>query len=341
MRHRIGYFLSLLYLCTSIVACSITNGLHGTDCASLHWEPVAPNLWILPGHEDDSNPANAGRISNIVFARENTGTSLRGWLINSGPSQKLGQQLRCSLEQQLGAVVTDVVSTRAHPESVLGASAFKLARHWALPQVTLAMQQRCPHCSQNLASKVEDASIAQQTIAIPSHDLSAAALVSTATQITSRYGPFLIWSIETHAQEWTTLIQHADTGVWFAPGLVWGANLVPDARDTDVYRLIAALKALEKQNPRLIIPEQGKASGVQLVQTNEHYWTQLATQTAQAIRSGATDAIALQEQTNPIPWFKDSNDPSVNRQLNRNRHSLNQQRVWLQLEQIYFETPDN
>jgi hypothetical protein len=347
MRFRFSYFLTLSGLCLCIVACSsnparITqDDLRHADCPNLRWEPVAPDLWVLHGHERNSNPANAGRISNILFARENTGASPRGWLVNSGPSQRMGQLLRCSLEHQLGAVVTDLVSTRAHPESVLGASAFMQARHWALPQVALAMQQRCPHCSQNLAATVEDTVIANQSIAIPLQHLNATPLSITATHTASSHGPFLIWSVEINAQEWTTLIQHLASGAWFAPGLVWGAHLVPDARDADVYRLIAALQALEKQHPLQVIPEQGRTVGLQLVQANMDYWTQLATQTARAIRSGASDASALQEPSSFNFWPADSSRSAAHQELNRNRHSLNQQRVWQQLEQIYFDAPDN
>jgi hypothetical protein len=321
----------------------VNDSGHGTitaQCAGLQWERVAPNLWVLYGHESNSTSANEGRVSNIVFSRENTGVTTatqRGWLIGSGPSQRMGQLLRCSLEHQLGFKVTDVVSARAHPESVLGASAFANASHWALPQVAWAMQQRCPRCSQQLTATIAEKSIADQTISIPMQYLIASSVTDSIASRASTIGPFDVWSIHLDKQEWGTVFRHKDSGVWFAPGLVWGTKLVPDVRDADVYRLTEALDAIAKHKRNLVIPEQGRVANFEIVQSNVNYWTLLEAQTKLAIRQGAADVNSF--RSNSASGFEAYRLPenATKDILNRDRHSINQQRVWRQLEQGYFD----
>lgn len=257
-------------------------------------------------------------------------------MIGSGPSQRVGQLLRCSLEQQLGATVTDVVSPRAHPESVLGASAFTGARHWALPQVALAMQQRCARCSQLLAASIAEASIGRQAIAIPTLHLTVPPLTELARLQMGQAGPFDVGAVMLDTQEWTTLFRHRSSGVWFAPGLVWGAQLVPDGRDTDVYRVTEALQALEALQPPRVIPEQGRAAGPELLRHNATYWKSLEAQTAKALRQGAADVQALEASSPSTVRLASATGGAA---INRDRHALNQQRVWRQLEQIYFDSP--
>jgi hypothetical protein len=349
MLYRISYFLSVFGLYAAIAACSHMSALGVSDsghraitaqCASLLWERVAPSVWVLYGHESNSTSANEGRVSNIVFARENTGVTNateRGWLIGSGPSQRMGQLLRCSLEHQLGITVTDVVSARAHPESVLGASAFAKASHWALPQVALAMQQRCPQCSQQLAATIVEKSIADQTISIPMQYLTASSVTDSINSKAATIGPFDVWSVHLDKQEWGTVFRHKDSGVWFAPGLIWGTKLVPDVRDADVYRLTEALEVLAKHKYNLVIPEQGRVAGFEIVQSNVNYWALLEAQTKLAIRQGAADVNSF--RSNSVTGFEVYRQPNdaAKDTLNRDRHSINQQRVWRQLEQSYFD----
>jgi hypothetical protein len=355
MLRLVQYFLIISSLCASLLGCTAqiavqpashrpaaTQPLVAATCASLRWESLAPDLWVLYGHEGNSTPANEGRVSNILFARENTDAKQmpsRGWLIGSGPSQRMGQLVRCSLEQQLGAMVTDVVSPRAHPESVLGASAFANTVHWALPEVALAMQSRCPRCSQQLAAMIAETSIAQQSIFIPKQPIyTGPATVSTHSEVPT-LGPFQVWSVPLDTNEWTTLLRHTTSGLWFAPGLVWGDTLVPDLRDTDVYRVIAALQVLEKFTPKQILPEQGRAATLAMLQANTQYWLGLESRTALAIRQGAADVNALTVGVTPPAQAAPANPTNLNSAMNRDRHSLNQQRVWRQLEQIYFDAP--
>jgi hypothetical protein len=352
----VKYFLIISSLCAGLLGCHtqrqtqpLNHEAQSTptqmpaSCINLHWESLAPGLWVLYGHEDNSTPANEGRVSNILFARENTDAKqvpMRGWLIGSGPSQRMGRLVRCSLEQQLGAIVTDVVSARAHPESVLGASAFADALHWALPEVAMAMQVRCPHCGQQLSTVIAETTIAQQSMAIPTQPIHAAPLTASITTEGNGLGPFQAWSVKLDNNEWTTALRHTATGLWFAPGLVWGHGLIPAVRDADVYRVIAALQALEKFTPKRILPEQGRTAALALLSTNTQYWLNLESRTAQAIRLGAADVNSLAVGITPAAQAIPTSFFNLSNTMNRDRHSLNQQRVWRQLEQIYFDTPN-
>lgn len=301
-----------------------------TNCSLQQWQALAPDLWILHGYEDNSNPGNQGRIGNIVFARENTGGTPRGWLVGMGASEKMGQLLRCSLDRQLRMTVTDIVSARAHPESVLGASAFERAEHWALPQVAQAMRERCPKCSQQLALTLDQKSIMTQKIAIPNKSIRASAWAALAGKSITTTGPFEVSEVMLNTQEWTTVFRHSASGIWFAPGLVWAAHLTPDIRDADVYRIMMALELLLQHAPSIVIAEQGAIGDRQMVASNLRYWKKLQMQTAEAIRMGATDA------NRQLGEPQQTANTSL-QTLNQQRHSLNQQRVWRQLEQDYFD----
>lgn len=145
--------------------------------SSVNWRQIGPDLWLHQAAMDTlSTPTNGGHISNVSFVLDRAATGTRGWLVGSGPSARSGRALACSIRQQLGFQVTDVISPRAHPESVLGAAGLQNVRHWALPEVKVAMAERCERCQKRLEAAVNAASPLADTVALPDHSIESSQL---------------------------------------------------------------------------------------------------------------------------------------------------------------------
>ena len=283
------------------------------------WQQVAPDLWLNQASIDAlSTPANGGHISNVVFALDRSGPGPRGWLVGSGPGARAGQALACSIGQQLGAQVTDVISPRAHPESVLGAAGLPDARHWALPEVKAAMTQRCESCLKRLETATHAPAPLVDHVALPTHLIQPPQL-----------GPFDVLRVEVQAQQSVALLQHRTSGVWILPGIVWGRGLVPDLREADAVQLVGVLNQLAALQVTRVLPEQGASADGSLIDDNRDYWTRLL--------------LALKTR-----WNQGENQPGTASGLTesdraqaspsaRLRDQLNAQRAWQQIENSGFQ----
>lgn len=283
------------------------------------WRQVAPDLWLHQAATDAlSTPANGGHISNVVFALDRSGPDPRGWLVGSGPGARTGQALACSIGQQLGAQVTDVISPRAHPESVLGAAGLPLARHWALPEVKAAMTQRCEHCLKRLETAIDASAPLVDHVALPTHLIRA-----------PRLGPFDVLPLEVQAQQSVALLRHRPSGVWMLPGVVWGQGVVPDLREADAVQLLGALNRLVALQATLVVPEQGAPGDSTLIDDNRAYWTRLLLALKTRWQQGESQPGTASGLT---PSGEVQAPPPA-----RLRDRLNAQRAWLQIENSGFQ----
>jgi hypothetical protein len=119
-------------------------------------QALAEGLWWWPAATGDATPANAGFVTPVILARGDAGT---GWLVGSGPTPAFGAALGCEIAARTSMAVTDVVNLRAHPEGVMGNTAFPAARLWALEAVADAMRERCPDCVARLRERLGPAGV--------------------------------------------------------------------------------------------------------------------------------------------------------------------------------------
>lgn len=322
--------MALVILPLGLAACALpSNTPHesmGSPCeydqlgqkSSVNWRQIGSDLWLHQAAMDTlSTPTNGGHISNVSFVLDRAATGTRGWLIGSGPSARSGRALACSIRQQLGFQVTDVISPRAHPESVLGAAGLQNVRHWALPEVKVAMAERCERCQKRLEAAVNAISPLADTVALPDHFIEG-----------SQLGPFDVLPLEVQTQQSIAVLHHRASGIWILPGLVWGNETVPDLREADSAQMIIALNKLLVMEPRRIVPEQGTDGDGSLIARDMAYWKRLL------------DALNIRWSQGESQPGNASGMTSVERdkfpESARLRDQLNVQRAWQQIENKGF-----
>lgn len=297
------------------------DAVHASAQALPVWQSVGAHLWLHAGASDAlSSPANQGRISHVVLVLDAAASPPQGWLVGSGPDAATGRALACSAKQQLGVTVTDLISPRAYPESVLGAAGLPGVRHWALPAVQAAMTERCARCLKRLEAAVNAPSPLVAQVALPQHRMEGPQL-----------GPFEVVAVELAPQEAVALLYHRASATWVLPGVVWGLGLVPQLREAQVDALLQVLDRLAQRAPTRLIPEQGAVGGADLLAHNRAYWQRLLDRVNERWHRGDSQAGTASGLSH-AQALSASQDA-------RQRDQLNAQRVWQQIENKGFDIP--
>ena len=318
------WWRALLTLLLGLWACA--GGAWAAPCATqgLAWQRLTDQALWLPGEVGDADAANRGRVS-AVMAVQVPGDG-RVWLLGSGPSPALGQALACSLAQQTGWQVSDIVNPWARPELVLGNRAWPQAALWAHEAVAAAMHQQCAHCEERLKVRMGAAAQdlgADTVVTVPGVAGLAGGLVSGDE---GELGPWVWWKLQRTPQQPVLVWRLKRAAFWSAPGLLW-ADGPPDLRDADLRTLQASLKqlsGLSRLDGAAVVwlPEQGPAQGSALLAQSADYLDALA----QAIR--ARQAGGGLETDAPGRW------PALPAGWGEHpRHALNWQRAWRQIEE--------
>jgi hypothetical protein len=292
------------------------------DCALRGRVPlvqVQAQVWRVVAARGEPNAANAGVTTQLVVVRDGT----RTWLIGSGPSPDFGQALACSIQQRFGRPVTDVINTRAAPELAMGNSAFSSARIWALPDVRVAMQARCPQCQDRLKARIGDAgnSLLPGSIVTPN------ATVGAAGQQRGQLGPFNWLALSRAPGESVLVLRHRQARVVIAQGLLWAGD-VPHLQDTRIDAMLRSWRRLMAfATSARLLGEQGDVSRVAAVAEHLRYLTQLRDTALPHLRQGDMDGATGQGLD--LPDF-------VGRPSYSQQHPLNAQHVWRELEPEIF-----
>lgn len=308
---------------TTAVAASGRAGPASTPCPgpALVWQPLEAGLWWLPAAPGDATPGNRGQVSNLLLAQDGA----RVWLMGSGPSPAFGRALACSVRQQLGLKLTDLVSPWPRPEAVLGASGLGPVRHWGHAEVARALQQRCAHCVQRLRLRLGDAQadLGPDPVRLPTRLLHGPQ---------GRLGPWRWWLLSRGDGYPVTVWQHRAHGLVFAPGLLWGDG-APDGRDADIGTLARATHTLlslpgaAPTAPPAWLGEQGPLLPPDAAARQARYWVALQAAVAAALEQGEADDAA----TAPAGAADAGLAPDDL------RHALNRQRAWRQAEEAWLQ----
>ena len=86
----------------------------------LHPQPIAPDVYVFEGPNENFTPDNGGGILNSGFIVGTKGVIV----IDSGPSRQYGEQMRAAIGRVTGQPVVQVYISHAHPDHFLGSQAF-------------------------------------------------------------------------------------------------------------------------------------------------------------------------------------------------------------------------
>lgn len=104
-----------------LILASIGSALAGSDApAPLPVTEIAPGIYLHQGPHEEATPENLGGFANVGFVVGERAVAV----IDPGGSHRHGEALRAALRQVTDLPVAAVITTHAHPDHALGASAF-------------------------------------------------------------------------------------------------------------------------------------------------------------------------------------------------------------------------
>lgn len=83
-------------------------------------QQLAPGVHVQYGAQEEWLPANAGNVANVAFIVGQRCVAV----VDSGGTPEVGQRLRAAIERATQLPICYVISTHAHPDHILGQSAF-------------------------------------------------------------------------------------------------------------------------------------------------------------------------------------------------------------------------
>ena len=206
-------------------------------------QQIAPDTYILEGHNEDFSFENGGNIVNTGFIVTAAGVIV----INTGPSRLYGEQLRAAISNITDQPVIKIYISKLHPDHYLGNQAFP-----DVPIVTLAetiagiqaqgdmftdnMYRMVGHWMQGTEMIVPKETAAAGRETIGGHELEVIALRG-------------------HTPSDLLLLDHT-TGVLFAGGVVFH-NRAPTTPHADLDAWIAELESVKRLPFKIIVPSHG------------------------------------------------------------------------------------
>jgi len=193
---------------------------------------IAPQTWVIEGAVADFHRSNGCNIINTGFIATDDGV----WVINTGPSQRYGQQQRAAIEQVSPRAVLGVANLNLHPDYFFGNQAWADRPVYALPGTQAGMQAEGKAYADNMYRLCGDWMKGTE---------------STPARQTLAPGRFVLGG---HQLEWIRLQGHTaddlvlldrSTRVLFAGGLVF-ADRVPTLPHARLTEWMASLRTLQQ-----------------------------------------------------------------------------------------------
>ena len=325
--------IKLRLLCGVLYLWCTAHAAHaGTpDCAkatAVNWQAVAPGVWVWlpkrPGKIFEDHKGQMLPVTAIVSA----GKAL---VVDPGPSHKHGLRVRISLACQLGAEVRWVVNTHAHAESVLGNSAF--ADLQALGRLNIAatagtrdaMQRRCEQCLAHLIGTVGAETMRGTKIVLPNRILSDGEIL-TVGRIRLQ-----VMEIRNAYTESDLLLWEPQRRLLLAGGLLYEGR-IPELTQGNLNGWLDALPRLTALRPAVVVSTtlsvaKDASALPSTLGATQHYLQALRLSVLKAMDAGldASDTRSLQ-----LPDY-------AHWAGYRQRHGLNIQRAWLELEPEWLD----
>jgi len=243
-------------------------------------QKIAPNTYIFEGYNQDFSFANGGNIVNTGFIITTAGVVL----INTGPSQRYGEQMRAAIENLTDQPIVKVFISKLHPDHYLGNQAFQDVPIATLAQTIEGIKTQGDMFTDNMYRLVGYWMQGTELI-MPS-------LAVEPGRETIGDHELEIIALNGHTPSDLLLLDHT-TGVLFAGGVVFH-NRAPTTPHADLDHWITELETVQTLPYKIIVPSHGPvAHNSAPVQQTLDYVTWLRDSFQQAAAAGLDMAEVL------------------------------------------------
>ncbi|UCV12801.1 quinoprotein relay system zinc metallohydrolase 1 [Dechloromonas denitrificans] len=276
-----------------LIACAAALFAISSEAADFDYglqaQPVAEQVYVFIGRNEDFSTVNGGNIVNTAFIAGSGGIVV----IDSGPSLRYGEQMRRAIARISEQPVALVINTHHHPDHFLGNQAFAGTAIAALPATIEGISAEGNAFAENLFRMSGDWMKGTEVL-VPNRALSAGT-----SEIAGRRLRLIGLDGHTGAD---LAVYDEKSGVLFAGDLVFNgrAATTPHA---DITHWLAALDRLEEitREPgfSVLVPGHGAVTrdAAPIRQTRAWLrWLQAAMQTAARDGLDMNDVLAL-----PLP----------------------------------------
>lgn len=284
---------------------------------------VAPGVYVLPGVLAEPDAQNAGRVVNTGFIVGRRGVVV----IDSGANLRQGEAILAAIRHVTRRPVILLIDTHPHPQNVLGNAAFARRRIPILATAMTAekMNERCPRCLEHLTASVGAEAMAGSEIVLPQQRITA--------ETTLDLGDRRVRVIPTgwgHS-EGDLVVLDDQSGVLFSADLVY-AGQIPHLSEARVKGWLEALDLLCGLPVRQVVPGRGPVGTRQAIENFRRYLDALYQRVTADYQAGRT----LDETLNRLDLLEFHDWQGY-----AERHSLNIQHVWYEIERNDFDAAAN
>lgn len=277
---------------------------------------AAADIWKVDGAGLKPDPGNCGRSAASVVLVGAAGSVV----VDPGPHARAGRELLAALRRQGFPNVVAVVDTHPHPENVLANSGMPAVPIYASARTRTLMGTRCQRCRANLRAALGNSLMRGTRIVLPSRTLKDGQRLELAGI------PLRVFVFEhTHSMgDIAIMDERSDT--LLTGGLAYAAE-VPDMHEASIVGWIAALERLAALSPRQVVASQGDSADP--LGDTLRYLRALR----DAVQAQLDAGVDLNTGLERIRL-----EPFAHWAGYAERHDLNVQHAWLELEQAAFDT---
>lgn len=286
-------------------------------CPAVELVAAAPDVWVARPSGLKPERGNCGRSAASIVLTGRAGAVV----VDPGPQARAGRELLAAMKGAGLPAAVAVIDSHPHPENVLANAAMGGLPIHASARTTELMGRRCPRCRANLKKTLGADLMRGTRIVLPTrvlHDDQRFALGGVPLHV-------LVFT-QAHAEGDVALLD-VRSRTLITAGLAYGRE-VPDMREASLTGWIAALERLAALAPRHVVASHGDSDDplgdtlAYLSALRDAVRTELdaGTDLATAVERIRLDAFAA--------WAGYAE-----------RHGLNVQHAWLELERAAFERP--
>jgi glyoxylase-like metal-dependent hydrolase (beta-lactamase superfamily II) len=240
-------------------------------------QQVAPGVYVMPGEPAEANRENQGNVANTGFIVGEDGVIV----VDTGTSDAYGKYLLAAIEKITAKPVLLAINTHAAPAHIFGNGAFvrRQVPILAHRDTDSTIRRRCETCLNKLQTTL-GADLMQGTALVPPTQLIDA---SQRLRVAGRVLDILYFG-DTHSPGAIAVLDRS-SGVLFA-GALASIDRIPEVRDANVERWIAALALLQTVGATRIVPAHGPVSKPERLRETASYLAMLSVQVKRSFQDG-------------------------------------------------------
>ncbi len=286
-------------------------------CPAVDLVPAAPDVWVARPSGLTPARANCGRSAASIVLVGRAGAVV----VDPGPQARAGRDLLAAMKRAGLPAAVAVIDSHPHPENVLANAAMGGLPIYASASTAALMGRRCPRCRANLKQTLGEDLMRGTRIVLPTrvlHDDQRLALGGVPLHVLA--------FAQAHAEGDVALLE-ARSRTLITAGLAYGRE-VPDMHEASLTGWIAALQRLAALSPRQVVASHGDSDDP--LGDTLAYLTALRDAVQAELEAGTDLTTALERiQLERFAGWAGYAE----------RHGLNVQHAWLELERAAFERP--